>query len=60
MHDPMQALKKNGRSNENEVQFTLMIPVEDDNNKEMMMEERLHWCYSMSPAQRTIMNKMKK
>ena len=33
MHGPMQALKKNGRSNENEVQFTLMIPVEEDDNE---------------------------
>ena len=59
MHGPMWALRKNGRSDENEVQFTLMIPVEDDDNKKMMMEERLHWCYSTNPAWRTITNKMK-
>ena len=57
---PCKPSRKNGRKNENEVQFTLMIPVDDNDNKNMMMEERLHWCYSMIPAWRTSMNKMKK
>ena len=60
MHGPMQALKKNGRSDENEVQFTLMIQVEDNDNKKMTIEEGLHWCYSINPAWRTSVNKMKK
>ena len=42
MHGPMQALKKNGRRKENEVQFTLMILVEEDDNEKMKMEERLY------------------
>ena len=51
MHGPMQALeKKNWKNNENEVHFTLVIPVKDSDNQRMKMGERLHWCYSMNPA----------
>ena len=52
--------EENGRNNDTEVQFTLMIPVEGGNNRKMMMEERLHQCYSMNPAWGTSVNKMKK
>ena len=42
--------RKKGMSDENEVQFTLVIPVEDSSNEKMKMLERLHWCYSTDPA----------
>ena len=51
--------KEKWMSNKNEVQFTLVIPVEDSNNEKIKMEERLHWCYSTTPAQRISENVMK-
>ena len=40
MHGPMQALKR-WKHEENEVQFTLMIPVEDSNDEKMKMGEKI-------------------
>ena len=51
--------KERWMNDENEVQFTLMIPVEDRDNEKMKMEERLHWCYSTNPAWRTSENAVK-
>ena len=51
--------KERWTNNENEVQFTLMITIEDSSNEKMKMEERLHWCYSTNPAGRTSKNAMK-
>ena len=40
MHGPMQALEK-GKSDENEVQFTPVIPVEDGDDKKLKIGEKI-------------------